>query len=144
MQSTKTIFVVEIVSCFLDVFFKSPKFTSSSHGPKTIAVFWSNYKRGRVRIRAIYKRVERIKQILREGWGNVRHKTLGKNERKRAKFSVAFLTLPLQNPKLHTYYPPNNCIISVENTLGQSRSLLGRAWVPFREICPSQFHLPNL
>ena len=58
MQCNKTIFVVEIVSCFLDVFFKSAKFTSLLHGPKTIAVFWSNYKRGRVRIRAIYEGVK--------------------------------------------------------------------------------------
>ena len=75
MQCTKTVFVVEIVSCFLDVFFKSPKFTSLSHGPQTIALFRSNYKRERVRIRAICEGRKEMRPILREGRGNVRHKT---------------------------------------------------------------------
>ena len=43
MQCIKTIFVVEIVSCFLDVFFKSPKFISILHIPQTIPLFQSNY-----------------------------------------------------------------------------------------------------
>ena len=82
MQCTETIFVFEIVSCFLEVFFKSPKFTSLLHDPKTIAVFRSNDKRGYVRIRAIYEGGEGIKPILREGWGNVRHKTSEKMKEK--------------------------------------------------------------
>ena len=33
------IFVFEMVNCFLDVFFKSPKFTSILHIPQTIPLF---------------------------------------------------------------------------------------------------------
>ena len=43
MQCIKTIFVFEIVNCFLDVFFKSPKFISILHSPQTIPLFRSNY-----------------------------------------------------------------------------------------------------
>ena len=129
MQCTKTIVVVEIVSCFLDVFFKSPKFTSLLHGPQTIALFRSNYMRGRVRIRRIYEGGEGIKPILRRR--NVRHKMSERMKEKVQNRQLVFLTLPLQNPKLHTYYGPNKYIISVATTLGQSPSLSGRAWVPF-------------
>ena len=43
IQCIKTIFVSEIVNCFLDVFFKSLKFISILHIPQTIPLFWSNY-----------------------------------------------------------------------------------------------------
>ena len=41
MQCIKTIFVFKIVNCFLDVFFKSPKFISILHIPQTIPLFRS-------------------------------------------------------------------------------------------------------
>ena len=43
MQCIKTIFVFEVVNCFLDVFFKSPKFISILHIPQTIPLCRSNY-----------------------------------------------------------------------------------------------------
>ena len=43
MRCIKTIFVVETVNCFLDVFFKSPKFISILPIPQTIPLFRSNY-----------------------------------------------------------------------------------------------------
>ena len=43
MQCIRTIFVFEIVNCFLDVFFKSLKLVSILHIPQTIPLFRSNY-----------------------------------------------------------------------------------------------------
>ena len=43
MQCIRTIFVFEIVNCFPDVFFKSPKLISILHIPQTIPLFQSNY-----------------------------------------------------------------------------------------------------
>ena len=43
MQWIRTIFVFEIVNCFLDVFFKSRKLMSILHIPQTIPLFRSNY-----------------------------------------------------------------------------------------------------
>ena len=43
MQCIRTIFVFEIVNCFLDVFFKNPKLISRLHIPQTIPLFRSNY-----------------------------------------------------------------------------------------------------
>ena len=37
------IFVFEMVNCFLDVFFKSPKLITILHIPQTIPLFHSNY-----------------------------------------------------------------------------------------------------
>ena len=39
----RTIFVFEIVNCFLDVFFKNLKFISILHIPQTIPLFRPNY-----------------------------------------------------------------------------------------------------
>ena len=41
MQCIRTIFVFEIVNCFLDIFFKSPKLISILHIPQTIPLFRS-------------------------------------------------------------------------------------------------------
>ena len=43
MQCIRTIFVFEIVNCFLDVFFKSPKLVSILHISQTIPLLRSNY-----------------------------------------------------------------------------------------------------
>ena len=43
MQCIRSIFVFEILNCFLDVFFKSPKLVSILHIPQTIPLFRSNY-----------------------------------------------------------------------------------------------------
>ena len=43
MQCMRTIFVFEIVNCFLDVFFKNLKFISILHIPQTIPLFRPNY-----------------------------------------------------------------------------------------------------
>ena len=44
-------------------------------------------------------------------------------------FGISF-----KNPNFEHKLPPANCITSVATTLGQSRSLLGRAWVFFRNF----------
>ena len=56
-------------------------------------------------------------------------------------FDISF-----KNPNFAHKLPPDNCITSVATTLGQSRSLLGRAWVSFPEFCPfqSDFRTCNL
>ena len=87
MQYTVTIFVVEIVSCFLDVFFKSPKFTSLLHGPQRIPLFQSNYILSNfdfcyVPAMGQYTRGGGRKPELREGRRNERHKRSEKIQEK--------------------------------------------------------------
>ena len=72
MQCIKTIFVVEIVSCFLDVFFNSPKFISVLHIHQTIPLFRSNYIFSSfyfcyVPATGQYTRGERKKTYVRDG-----------------------------------------------------------------------------
>ena len=79
MQCIKTIFVCEIVNCFLDVFFKNLKFISI-YIPQTIPLFWSNYILSSLDffyVQAIgqYTRGEGRKPKLREERRNERHKS---------------------------------------------------------------------
>ena len=80
MQCIKTIFVVEIVSCFLDVFFKTPKFISILHIPRQFHYFRqitfypvliSVTSRPRANIRELKGR----KPMLSDGQRNKRHKS---------------------------------------------------------------------
>ena len=87
-----------------------------------------------------YTRGKRKKPKFREGRRNVRHKRSEKYKRS-GKILSCFFDVFFKNPKFAHTFLPDPCIISVAKSLGQSRSLLGRTWLPFLEIWPGIKHI---